>query len=398
MAVVFLTHAFPPLKYAQSIQIARLVKYSAYAIRVICCEEDSAKDHSIAEGMNGKPFECFTVERRQRSSNFLRRVLAHVLVPDQYRAWSLSAAEKAIQQSWVSSNDLLVTFGEPMSVHLAGLRLKKAIGMSWIAHFSDPWADNPHRRFPILRQLNKSLEAKVLQLADRAIFTSPETFHLVTQKYPTEIASKSRVLSHSFDPTMYGLARDSHKGVVLRYLGNFYGRRQPDSLIKAVVRLYRECPELLQGVTIEFVGGIRRIPTSLLKELPTALIRFMSPVDYKQSLVLMESADLLLVIDAPFDQSVFLPSKLVDYMGAQRPILAITPPGTAARLVSDLGGLVANPNNVAEISEKLAESITRLQMPGGWGKDNVALRQEFSAPMVVSRLNSIFEEVFRSPA
>lgn len=398
MAVVFLTHAFPPLKYAQSIQIARFVKHSAYAIRVICCEEDSAKDYSIAEGMNGKPFERFTVERRQRGSHLLRRVLAHVLVPDQYRAWALSAAEKAMEQSWISSDDLLVTFGEPMSVHLAGLRLKAAIGMPWIAHFSDPWADNPHRRFPLLRQLNRGLEAKVLQLADRAIFTSTETLHLVTQKYPSGIAAKSRVLSHSFDPTMYGSVSDGHKGIVLRYLGNFYGRRQPDPLIKAVVRLYRERPELLQGVAIEFVGGIRRIPTSLLRELPATLIRFISPVDYKPSLALMESADLLLVIDAPFDESVFLPSKLIDYMGAQRPILAITPPGTAARLVSDLGGLVAHPNNVVEISEKLAESITRLRMPGGWGRESVALRQEFAAPLVASRLDSIFEEVLRGTA
>jgi hypothetical protein len=70
-------------------------------------------------------------------------------------------------------------------------------------------------------------------------------------------------------------------------------------------------------------------------------------VDYKTSLALMESADLLLVIDAPFDQSVFLPSKLVDYIGAQRPIFAITPPGTSAKLVSDLGGMVAHPKKAS---------------------------------------------------
>ena len=123
MPVVFFTHAFPPLKYAQSIQVARFVKYSTHNIRVICCEEDSGKDYSIAEEMNGKPFEQFTVKRRQVKSGLFRRLLAHLLVPDQYRSWSMSAAAKAIEQSWVSSKDLLVTFGEPMSVHLAGLRL-----------------------------------------------------------------------------------------------------------------------------------------------------------------------------------------------------------------------------------------------------------------------------------
>lgn len=92
---------------------------------------------------------------------------------------------------------------------------------------------------------------------------------------------------------MYGSASDGHTGIILRYLVNFYGRRQPDSLIKAVIRLYWERPDLLQGVVIELVGGIRRIPTSLLRGLPSTLIRFMSYVAYKPSLALMESARLV---------------------------------------------------------------------------------------------------------
>lgn len=395
MAVVFFTHAFPPLKYPQSIQVARFVKYSTHDIRVICCDEDSGKDYSIAEGMNGKPSGQFTVERRQLRSRLLRRLLAHVLVPDQYRSWSLSAAEKALEQSWVSSKDLLVTFGEPMSVHLAGLRIKHAIGMPWIAHFSDPWVDNPHRRLPILRQMNRGLEAEVMNAATRLIFTSEETLQLVMRKYPPRMATKSRVLPHSFDPKMFGSTKDGHNGIVVRCLGNFYGRRKPDPLIKGVRQLYKERPELLEGVTIEFIGSIRRVPKSLLRDLPSTIVRFMPSVDYKTSLELMESADLLLVIDAPFDQSVFLPSKLVEYIGAQRPIFAITPPGTSARLVSDSGGLVAHPNDLDEVAAKLAESITQLRMSGGWGKTNPVLRQEFAAPTVVSQLDSIIDEVLK---
>ena len=396
MAVVFFTHAFPPLRYAQSIQVARFVKYSTHDIRLICCDEDSGKDYSIAEGMDGKPFERFTVERKQFGSGFCHRLLAHVLVPDQYRSWALSAAAQALEQSWVSSKDLLVTFGEPMSVHLAGLRIKRAIGMPWIAHFSDPWADNPHRRIPVLRQLNRGLEAKVVNAADRLIFTSDETLQLVMRKYPPRLATKSRVLSHSFDPTMYGSTNDGHDGIVVRYLGNFYGRRKPDPLIKAVQQLYREQPDLLQGVTIELVGGIRRIPTSLLGALPSTLIRFVPPVDYKTSLALMESADLLVVIDAPFEESVFLPSKLVDYIGAQRPIFAITPPGTSAKLVSDIGGVVAHPKNIGDVAGKLAESLMRLRMSKSVTAGNSTLRQTFAAPAVASQLDSIIDEVWQS--
>ena len=58
---------------------------------------------------------------------------------------------------------------------------------------------------------------------------------------------------------------------------------------------------------------------------------------------MMESADLLLIVDAPGEISVFLPSKLVDYIGAGRPICALTPPGAAARVTREAGGWVADP-------------------------------------------------------
>ena len=48
---------------------------------------------------------------------------------------------------------------------------------------------------------------------------------------------------------------------------------------------------------------------------------------------------MLLILDAPFDISVFFPSKLVDYIGAQKPILAITPEGSCADIVRRLGVL-----------------------------------------------------------
>ena len=280
-----------------------------------------------------------------------------------------------------------------MSVHLAGLRLKRAIGMPWIAHFSDPWADNPHRRIPVLRQLNKGLEAEVVDAADRLIFTSDETLELVMRKYPPRMATKSRVLPHSFDPMMYGSTNACHDGIVVRYLGNFYGRRKPDPLIKAVQQLYREQPDLLQNVRIEFVGGIRRAPTSLLDGLPPTLIRFLPPVDYRTSLTLMESADLLLVIDAPFEESVFLPSKLIEYIGALRPIFAITPPGTSAKVVSKVGGLVAHPEHIEDVAGKLAESIKRVRMPQSEQESHRMLRQAFAAPVVASRFDSIINEV-----
>jgi glycosyltransferase involved in cell wall biosynthesis len=69
-------------------------------------------------------------------------------------------------------------------------------------------------------------------------------------------------------------------------------------------------------------------------------------VPYQESLSVMQGADVLVVIDADIPGSVFLPSKLIDYIGAGRPILGITPLDSAtARVIKESGGWVVPPKD-----------------------------------------------------
>ena len=68
----------------------------------------------------------------------------------------------------------------------------------------------------------------------------------------------------------------------------------------------------------------------------------------------MKTADCLLVIDAPFENSIFFPSKLVDYMGANKYVLGITPEnGTASKIIKNIGGKIVNPNEENKIYEAI---------------------------------------------
>ncbi|MFP5379541.1 MAG: hypothetical protein ACLGHP_07300, partial [Vicinamibacteria bacterium] len=71
--------------------------------------------------------------------------------------------------------------------------------------------------------------------------------------------------------------------------------------------------------------------------------------------VRLEPDSLSFVIDAPSDgPSLFLPSKLVDYLPLGRPILAITPAeGPTADLVRALGYPVADPGDAGAIAAAL---------------------------------------------
>ena len=113
----------------------------------------------------------------------------------------------------------------------------------------------------------------------------------------------------------------------------------------------------------------------------------------------MTSAAGLIVIDFPVPentQSVFLPSKLIEYVGADRPIIGLTPRGTAAHLIKRLGGFVADPGSANEVADVLREFLsfvwdTRHDLETGWGRSEV--RQEFEAETVASKFHRVLMEL-----
>jgi hypothetical protein len=116
----------------------------------------------------------------------------------------------------------------------------------------------------------------------------------------------------------------------------------------------KESPELLKKLRFKFLGNTPREYIQLIKKTKLDIcIEICKSVPYLSSLKEMSESDVLLLIDAPSkESSVFFPSKLVDYIAFGKPIFAITPKkGTSARIVLELGGMVADPASVLEIKE-----------------------------------------------
>ncbi|MBF0177550.1 MAG: glycosyltransferase [Magnetococcales bacterium] len=406
MRALFLTYCYPPLRYPRSIQISRLVKFLDHPVRVVC-----------AAGRAGEPIDP-TIAGTDERSHDIRRLseagwqqLLHRYrdlllpqywgIPDANRSWALRAAGTILTRKWVEEMDLLVTFGQPMSTHLAGFEIKRQTGIPWMAHFSDPWVDNPldgSRGMEIW--LKRRMEHAVMEQVDGAVFTSAETVDLVMAKYPLAWRHKVGVVPHGFDPDPFPACTERCPGepVVLRYLGNFYGNRTPHALFQALEHLIRQQPKCLEGVRVELYGDFS--PTVFartgLQSMISRTVTIHRPVTYQKSLELMASADLLLVLDAPAQTSVFLPSKLVDYIGSGRPILGLTPPGAAASLIQSMGGWVGPPDNPEQAAKALSQAIAWLQnhhqtLP--WGQESV--RQRYHARHVAHQMADLMLKVTR---
>lgn len=327
-------------------------------------------------------------------------------VPDEFRAW-VPRAEAATVARLARSDfkpDVLATFGEPMSDHLLGLRLAARLKLPWLAHFSDPWADSAFRRHDWLANIvNRRLEKQVIAQADRVVFVSQETLDLVMAKYPAAWREKARVVPHSFDPALFPPRAPCGKTIVVRHIGNFYGHRSPVPLFRALNLIIGSAPQALADVRIELVGHLswrfRKHPS--LRALPADLVKLVGTVPYSESLRLMSSSDLLLTIDAPDRLSVFLPSKLIEYLGSGAPVFGIVPPGTSAALLARCGALAADPRNPADIAKQLKEALEfarnrrRSHAEAPWGNSNVT--NEFHIDRVAATFSALLQEVTYSP-
>src|SRR5258705_4894076 len=111
---------------------------------------------------------------------------------------STSAAQRAVT---ARKFDGLVTFAQPWSDHLVGLRVHRATRLPWVAHFSDPWVDSPYLKLSDARRsVTQHMEADVVREATALVFVTHETADLVMKKYPAEWRNKVDVVPHGFVP------------------------------------------------------------------------------------------------------------------------------------------------------------------------------------------------------
>lgn len=365
MKLLAISFDLPPLLRPQAIQIGRLLQYLPENLDIYAVTADDRscpKDTDLYPGLSRRFREQIIYPFRSnvllRAVRFLTRVL--LPVPDAYLFWHYSVFREIVAKWKDRRFDAIVTFAFPMSTNLLGMWLKKYYKVRWVAFLSDPWADNPHLRYTrFANKINGWLEKRVFEHADKLVFPSHEMRDQYVVKYPM-LKNKMEYLNHSFDPSSYAEEAPSTQGpLLLRYIGNFYGQRSAETLLAALGALLRKGVIAEGDIVLETVGGMPKrhsaLYVGLLKKHGLQnIVKIKAPVPYQTSLKLMQESDVLVLLDAAVEGSVYFPSKLADYIGTRRPIFGITPhEGTSARIIRKVGGWIAAPNRQLEIEQQL---------------------------------------------
>ena len=190
--------------------------------------------------------------------------------------------------------------------------------------------------------------------ASQVVFVNRQTLERVMKKYPPDWSRRAHVVPQGHDGSA-GTKVESPSPAPLRivYTGRFYdGIRTPESFLRALAEADRSS-SLAGRVDVEFVGARMDRYEALARELGLAgIVRFTGRMSPDRARDCAARADVLLVIDAPSidGPSLFLPSKMIDYLPLGKPILAITPrEGPVSDIIRELGYVAVDPADRGEL-------------------------------------------------
>lgn len=371
--MLMISYLAPPQLNAESILVAKTLKFlsRSFAVDLLTVgeETDFKQDPFLLEEM-GEAVHAIRVPNPKPKSRLFRKLyrelVNRVFVLDNPR-WLRGALDQIDKSA--GDYDVIYSRSQPGISHIVAFYAKKKFNLPWIAQFSDPWVHNPYHPYHGRKhKVLSSYEQQVIELADHLIFPTVEMRDLYASVYPDHnVTERSTVLPHHFDADLYRAGDDTapSEKVTMAYLGDFYGIRSPEPLVKGLTLLKQRRPDLLERLELQVVGNVEGKFHPVLEQAEKQLglsVKRVGQVPYRRSLELMAETDLLLLIDAPSDVNLFLSSKLIDYLGARRPILGITSTkGTAGRLLTDCGWQVHHPDDVEGIAAALERYLGDLE-------------------------------------
>lgn len=290
-----------------------------------------------------------------------------VEIPDDYNAWAKLSLAQARELCRARQIDLVFTSLPPFSAAMIGYRLKKELGIPWVADYRDLWVGDVLREWvgPVRGLIERSMERRYMRAADAIVAVSDQKTDFL-KTHLSDSPAIRETLTNGYDPEIFAplLAEpriaDEHIDFV--FTGRLFKNRRGYTFAEALGQLAEQEPELRNRVRVHILGGVSpeiraRYDAILARYRIAEMYRFAGDIPYQDAMRAQVQADyLLLIVDTGETSSGVIPGKLFEYVAARRPIFALTDPG-ATKDIIERGrlGTVVPAEDVAACRAALAE-------------------------------------------
>jgi glycosyltransferase involved in cell wall biosynthesis len=311
--------------------------------------------------------------------------------PDEQVGWAPFAARRGMAINRATPLDVVYSSSLPISCHLAAGLVAKRAHLPWVADFRDPWIGHAYLVPPrgLHAYMQRRIERRIVHLADRIVFPTAGFAEAYAHRYPGA-AGKLVVIANGYDRNDLAAAKAWAKTAPrdgrfhLVYGGSLYGEHELEIFLGGLELLVARKPEVRDRLTVDFIGWLSLHNQAVAAGYATPdrlgrMLTFAGFLPHKEAVARLATADALLTViaDEP-NKGQIQGGKLMEYIGLDRPILAVVPEGDARALLRDLDWGVAadpTPEGVADGLERLldAPAPTRRADPDGrYDRENLA--------------------------
>lgn len=359
--ILLVSWHFPPYKSSSAFNLFKRLKDTGYEYDVLQIRRADKPDNDAMFRFASSRFNRYEIEMPSEDArdpvardHYVNKVVEFYQILKQKNHYSV-----------------MISHSHEIASHMAAIAIKKCSPeLRWVASFGDPIAANPFNesyKFPMLKE-DSETEAQVLQQADRIIVTNHYQQELVVSTQ-TQLVDREKffVLPHCFDERMYSnISKSENINSVFRFMhiGMLYKfKRTAEPFMLGAQRLLQKHPEMKERFVLEFYGANDRYIQAAADYGLSDIVSFNGTVSYLDSLKLMTEADCLLLRDADFsdydlEYTPFYPGKLADYLGAKKPILAVTmPKGCVPDMFDQLNYPYCTEDDIEAIADTMYQAI-----------------------------------------
>lgn len=281
--------------------------------------------------------------------------------------WVVKAIKKCEQLISETSYDFIYTYDYPSEI--VGLYLTKKYHIKWVATWNDPYTMEKYPE-PYGRGLNGRLSSNRMKLIKeigkwtyKNIFPN-EYLKNYMLRYMENMNPDSCLISPHIvlkECVKYNQVSYSDTLKII-HSGSIGKERDPRNFFIALHNVLKM--DISLKVEVVFLGindrGKPEYIENLLNEYNLkGVIRFHPPIPYSESLDFIADYDVCLIIEAPCEVGIFLPSKVADYIQSYKSIFSLSPKnGVMSDLYkSDFIPYFADINSVEEIEWELQNII-----------------------------------------
>lgn len=363
MKIVFLVHYFPPVNSAGAKRVEALSKYMAAAghdVTVVTTSKSSADGAlteqlpagvevlelggwgrlrpSVDDGRKYEPLHSNGPTWRRRLKNGIFWVGGQI--PDPRLPFAFSMLSPWLDESVkrrLRGADVVVGSTPPWPMLLAAIIVKWRFGRKCVLDYRDHFSE--------CHEMPGNLVAKKAErLIDRALVAAADEIVVISDPMATyyrSLGGNVTTILNGFDQELMDAARHRAQvalsdNVVVSHMGGISPGRIPYRILDGLRILKSSDPRKFARFSFRFYGNAALLARVLEERYPELLeiFQFLPSLSYAEALTRMIESDYLLFSETSSKQSLsaagILPTKLFEYIGAGRPVLADISPDTLA--------------------------------------------------------------------